>query len=152
PAWNAPCPPSPSSPSEFLPDLDLVRGCGADAAAGLLLAQHTLRIEVADAAALASGCGVDDCVDQCRLAGIQGRVDGALEFIGCRNVNAHATEGFHHLVVTRALDEHRRRRVRATCSVHVGSAIDAIVVEDDDADGQAVAADRFHFHAGETKG
>src|SRR5262249_17082477 len=33
-----------------------------------------------------------------------------------------------------------------------GAALNAVVVEHDDADRQSVAADRFHFHAGETEG
>src|SRR3954468_16903594 len=49
---------------------------------GLLLLQNTLRIEVADAAALGAGRGIDRRVDQRRLAGIHRRVDGALQFIG----------------------------------------------------------------------
>src|SRR6185295_11989945 len=44
------------------------------------------------------------------------------------------------------------RDIRTASGIDVGSAIDAVVVEDDDADRQVVPANRFHFHAGETKG
>ena len=43
--------------------------------------QRALRIEVADAAALAAGGRIDHRVDQRRLAGIHRRVDGALELV-----------------------------------------------------------------------
>ncbi len=44
----------------------------------LLLLQRALRIEVADAAALAAGRRIDHRVDERRLAGVHRRVDGAL--------------------------------------------------------------------------
>src|SRR5262249_57801399 len=49
-----------------------------------------------------------------------------------------------------ALDEHGGRRVIARL-VDVGAAIDAIVVEDDDAKRQFEAADRLDLHAGEAE-
>src|SRR5277367_5988605 len=49
---------------------------------GLFLAQHALRVEVADAAALAAGGRVDHRVDQGRLAGVHRRVDGPLQLVG----------------------------------------------------------------------
>src|SRR5690242_712486 len=117
----------------------------------LLLLQLGLRIEIADAAALAAGGGIDYRVDQRGLASIHRRVDGALQLVGRRGVDAGAAERFHHLVVACALDEHGRRRVVAGL-VGVGAAIDAVVVEHDDADGEVVAADRFDLHAGEAEG
>ena len=77
-------------------------------------------------------------------------VDGALELVRRRRIDADAAERLHHLVVARALDEHGRRRVRADL-VDVGAAIDAVVVEDDDADRQLVPADRLDLHAGEAE-
>ena len=70
---------------------------------------------------------------------------------GAGRIDADAAERLHHLVVARALDEHGRRRVRADV-VDVGAAIDAVVVEDDDADRQVVPADRLDLHAGEAEG
>src|SRR6266700_724555 len=121
-------------------------------AADLFLANHALRIEVADAAALGPGRRVDRRVDEGRLAGVHGRVDGALELVGRCHMSADAAECLRHLVVARAFDEDRCRRVRTAGGIGVGAAIDAIVVEDDDADRQVVPANRLHFHAGETKG
>src|SRR5262245_42189464 len=135
-----------------LPNLALVCGCGGRRRTRSFLLQHALRVEVADAAALAAGGRVDHSVDQGRLAGIHGRVDGALELVGCGGVNADAAEGFHHLVVARALDEDGRRRIRTAAGIDVGPAIDAVVVEDDHADRQAVPADGLDLHAGEAKG
>src|SRR5262249_59326698 len=40
----------------------------------------------------------------------------------------------------------------AAAGIDVGAAIDAVVVEDDDADRQVVPADRLDFHGGEAKG
>src|SRR5262249_45593450 len=48
--------------------------------------------------------------------------------------------------------ENRSRRVGAAGAVDVGAAIDAVIVEDYDADRQVVAADGFDLHAGETEG
>src|SRR5215471_19921878 len=50
-------------------------------ACSLFLANHALRVEVADAAALAAGGRIDRRVDERRLAGIHRRVDGAFEFV-----------------------------------------------------------------------
>ena len=87
-----------------------------------------------------------------RLAGIHRRVHGAAQFVGRRHMDADAAECFHHLVVARVLDEDGRRNVRTAAGIDVGTAVDAVVVEDDDAYRQIVPADRFHLHAGETKG
>src|SRR5438105_115771 len=65
--------------------------------------------------------------------------------------DAVAAEGFHHLVVARALDEYRRRRIGAA-RIDVGAAVDAVIVEDDDADRKLVAADGLDLHAGEAEG
>src|SRR6267378_5217447 len=127
--------------------------CAGNDANGLhvsLLPKFALRVEVADAAALAAGRRVDRGVDQGWLAGVHGGIHGALQLIRCRGMDADAAECFHHLVVARALDEHGRRGVRAN-GIDVGAAIDAIIVEDDDADRQLVAADRLDLHAGETE-
>src|SRR5580704_648808 len=75
-------------------------GCG-----WLFLLQLALRIEVADAAALAAGSRVQHRIDQGRLARVHRRVDGALEFIGGRRIDADAAERLHHPVVARTLDE-----------------------------------------------
>src|ERR1035441_337224 len=117
----------------------------------LFLLQLALRVEVADAAALAAGRRVEHRVDQRRLAGIHGRVDRALQLVRGRRVNADAAEGLHYLVVARTLHEYGRRRVR-TYGIDVGPTINAIVIEDDDADRQLVPADRLHLHAGEAEG
>src|ERR1019366_9560926 len=94
----------------------------------------------------------DHRVNEGRLAGVHGRVDGALQLVWRRHTDADAAECFHHLVVARVFDEDHWRKVRTTCRIDVGSAIDAVIVEDDDADRQVVPADRFHFHAGKAKG
>src|SRR5580704_683772 len=104
----------------------------------LFLANLALRIEVADSAALAAGGRVDRRVDEGRLAGVHGLVDGALELVGGRHMDADAAEGFHKLLVARVLDEDGRRHVRATRRINVGAAIDAVVVEDHDTDRQLV--------------
>src|ERR1051326_2265305 len=118
----------------------------------LFLTNHALRVEVADAAALGAGGRIDHRVDEGRLAGIHRRLDGATELVGRRHVGADAAEGFRDLVVARAFDERGRRRIRAAGGIDVGAAIDAVVVEDDDADRQLVAADRLDFHAAEAEG
>src|SRR5215472_4718828 len=114
------------------------------------LLQRALRIEIADTAALAAGCRVDHCIDESRLAGIHRRVDRALHLIRGRRIDADAAESLHQLVVARPLDENGRRRVRAGV-VDVGAPIDAVIVEDNDANRQLVSADRLDLHAGETE-
>src|SRR5260221_14269089 len=79
---------------------------------GLFLAKHALRIEVADAAALAARSRVDHRVDEGWLARVHGRVDGTLQLVGRRRLDADAAECFHHLVVARAFDEDGRRNRR----------------------------------------
>src|SRR6185437_4332958 len=116
----------------------------------LLLLQLGLRIEIADAAALAAGGRIDHRVDQRGLASIHRRVDGALQLVWRRGVDAGPAERLHHIVVAGTLDEHGRRRVVAGL-VGVGAAVDAVVVEHDDADRQVVAADRLDLHAGEAE-
>src|SRR4029450_10653824 len=117
----------------------------------LLLLQNALRIEVADAAALRARRRIDHRVAQGRVAGIHRFVDRALQLVRRGGVDADAAEGFHHLVVARTLDEHGRRRIR-TCAIDVGAAIDAVIVEDDDADRKLVAADGLDFHARKAEG
>src|ERR1700730_15488809 len=77
----------------------------------LFFAKRTLRVEVADSAALAAGRRVDHGVDEGRLAGVHGLVHGALQFVRRRHMDADAAERFHHLVVARAFDEDGRRDV-----------------------------------------
>src|SRR5229473_390171 len=128
--------------------------CAGNDANGLhvsLFAKFALRVEVADAAALAAGRRVDRGVDEGWLAGIHGGIDRTLQFVGRRHMDADAAERFHHLVVARALDEDGWCYVRAACRINVGAAIDAVIVEDDDADRQVVPADGLDLHAGETK-
>src|ERR1700730_13906034 len=126
-------------------------GNGVDGLPVSFLAKLALRIEVTDSAALAASRRVDRRVDQGRLAGVHGRVHGALQFVGRRRMDPDAAEGFHHLVVARAFDEHGRGDIRTTGRIDVGSAIDAVIVEDNDTDRQVVAADRLDLHAGEAK-
>src|SRR6267142_5622951 len=127
------------------------RGPAPDVA-NLFPAKHALWVEVADAAALRAGCRVDHRVDEGRLAGVHGLVHGAFELVRRRRVYTDAAEGLHHLVVARVLDEHGRRNIRTAGRIDVGPAIDAVVVEDDDADRQVVAADGLDLHAGEPEG
>src|SRR5712672_564912 len=75
----------------------------------------------------------------------------ALMRVGLPESMAASTERFNHLVVARALDEDGWCYVRAACRINVGAAIDAVIVEDDDADRQVVPADGLDLHAGETK-
>src|SRR5579883_2818549 len=117
----------------------------------LLLLQRALRVEVADAAALAAGGRVEHRVDQRRLARIHGGIDGAAQLVGRRRIDADAAERLDHLVVAGALDEHGRRRIGARL-VDVGAAINAVIVEDDDAHRQPVPADGLDLHAGEAEG
>src|SRR5713226_8139464 len=98
--------------------------------ADLFLAKHALRVEVADAAALAAGCRIDHRVDEGRLAGVHGLVDGATQLVGCRHMHADAAERFDDFVVARVFDEGRGRGIRTAGGIEVGSAIDAVVVED----------------------
>src|SRR5580704_13244045 len=118
----------------------------------LFLAQHALRIEVADTAALAARSRVDHRVDQGGFARVHGRFGGPLQLVGRFGLHAHATERLDELVVPRALDEDGRRRIRPAARVDVGSAVDAAIVEDDDADRQVVPANRLYLHAAEAEG
>src|SRR6185437_10004473 len=116
------------------------------------LAQRALRVEVADAAALAASSRIDHRVDEGRLARVQCRVYCALQFVGRGHVGPDAAEGLDESVVARAFDEDERRRVRAAARIDVDTAIDTVVVEDDDADRQVVPADRLYLHAAEAEG
>src|SRR5258708_40033585 len=118
----------------------------------LLLAQLALRIEVADAAALAAGRRIDHRVDQGGLARIHRGIHRALELVGRRGVDARAAESLHHLVVARAFHENRRRGIRTAAGVLVGASIDAVVVEDTDADRQGAAAVRLRPPAPTARG
>src|SRR5262249_17109221 len=120
--------------------------------AALFLPQHALRVEIANAAALAAGGGINHRVDQRRLAGIHRRVNGAFELVRRRGIDPDPAEGLDHLFVTGPLDEHRGPPVRAAAAVDVGNAIDAVIIEDHDADRQVVAADGFDLHGRETEG
>src|SRR5580704_9528206 len=70
-----------------------------------VLRQGAFRVEVADVAALAARRGVDDRVDQRGLAGVHGRVDGALQLVRRGRVDANAAEPLDHPVVAGTLDE-----------------------------------------------
>src|SRR6478672_9254838 len=118
----------------------------------LFLAKHALRVEVADTPALAAGRRVDHRVDECRLAGVHRLVHGALQLVGRRHIDADASECFCDLVVARILHEDGGRDIRAAARIDVGPAIDPVVVEDDDADREVVAADCLDLHARETEG
>src|SRR6202165_625815 len=120
--------------------------------ADLFLANHALRVEVADAAALGAGRRVDHRVDKGRLTGVHRLVHGATQLIGRCHRGANAAECLRNLVVARVFNEDGCRSVRTASRIDVGPAVDAVVVEDDNADRQLVPADRFNFHAGETKG
>src|SRR6478672_720784 len=85
-SWPCACPPNPVLPD--VPDERHSKLCGA--ALPLFLLQLALRIEIADAAALAAGRRVEHRVDECRLAGIHGGVNGALELVRGRRVEADA--------------------------------------------------------------
>ena len=85
------------------------------------------------------------------LTGGHRGIDSTRQLLGRRCVDADTAESLHHLVVTGVLDEHRRGDVGTARRIDVGAAVDAVVVEDDHADRQVVAADRFDFHAGETE-
>src|SRR6202040_3922768 len=115
----------------------------------LFRSYHALRVEIADAAALGAGRRIDHRVDQGRLAGIHRLVDRAGKLVGGRP--ADAAERLDHLLVTRVLDEGGRRRVRAAGGIDAHAAVDAVVVEDDGADRQAVATDRLDLHPGEAE-
>src|SRR5262245_47721067 len=69
----------------------------------LFLPQRALRVEVADAARLATGAGIDHRIDECGLTRIHRRVDGPPELVGACYIDAGAAERLHHLVVTGAL-------------------------------------------------
>src|SRR5690242_14900520 len=101
-------------------------------ACSLFLANRALRVELADATALGAGRRVDHRVDEGRLAGVHGRVDGALELVGRCRLSADAAECFRDLVVARTLDKDGRGRVRTAGGIGVGAAVNAVVVEDDD--------------------
>src|SRR6202040_3750503 len=116
------------------------------------LADRALRVELADVAAFAAGCRIDHGVDQSGFAAVHGLVHGAAQLVGRCDMDANAAERFHQLLVAGVFDEDGCRNVRTAGRIDVGSAVDAIVVEDDNADRQVVPADRFHLHAGEAKG
>src|SRR5262245_27607079 len=117
----------------------------------LFLADRALRIELADVAALAARGGIYHRVDEGRLTGVHGLVHRADQFVGRRHADANAAKRFHQLLVAGVLDEDGGRNVRTTRGIDVGSAVDAVVVKDDDADREVVPADRFDLHAGEAE-
>src|SRR5262249_61639277 len=67
-------------------------------------------------------------------------------------MDANSAEPFNDLAVARVFDEGGCRRVGTAAGINVRAAINAVVVEDDDANRQVVPTDRFDFHAAETKG
>ena len=70
---------------------------------------------------------------------------------GVVTCDAHAAERLHQLLVARVLDEHQRRGIGAARRVLLVAAVHAVVVHDDDAHRQVVAADRLGLHAGEAE-
>src|SRR5579875_3827267 len=66
-------------------------------------------------------------------------------------MDTSTAEGLHHLVVARVLDEHHRCKIGPARRIDVGAAINTVIVENDDADRQLVAADRLDLHAGEAE-
>src|SRR5262249_59933716 len=111
--------------------------------ADLFLANHALRVELADAAALGAGRRVDHRVDEGRLAGVHGRVDGALELVGRCRLGADAAECFRDLVVARALDEDGRGGGPTARGTGVWGPVNAVVFGGGAFSPQAVAADPF---------
>src|SRR5690348_9108882 len=122
---------------------DILRSC--------LLRQGALWVEIADVSALAARGRIDHRVDQRRLARVHCRVDGALQIVRGCDVDANSAEALDHFIVARARDEHRCGGIAATAKVDAVAAINAVVVEHDNADGQSVATDRLHLHAGEAE-
>src|ERR1700716_3060916 len=76
----------------WLPDSPLAQRNDVDRVSVSLLAQHALRVEVADAAALGAGPWIDRRVDEGRLAGVHRQVHRALQFVGCRRMDTDASE------------------------------------------------------------
>src|SRR5712664_68978 len=111
-----------------------------------------LRVQARDATAFGPGGFIDHGIDERGLA----RADGFLHCLAQlgrrRGVHAHATEGLHQLVIACALDEHGGCHIGAAGRIDVRTAVDAVVVEDDHADRQVVAAEGLDFHAGEAEG
>src|SRR5271167_2608342 len=116
-----------------------------------LLRQGAFWVEIADIAALAARRRVDHGVDKRRLSGVHGRVDGAFQFVRRGCIDANPAEPLDHLVVAGAGHKHGWGRIGAAARIDAISAIDAVIVEHDNADRQVVAADRLHLHAGEAK-
>src|SRR5271170_6088949 len=73
--------------------------------------QGAFRVEIADVATLAARRRVDHRVDQRGLAGVHGRVDGALQLVRRGRIDADSTETLDHHVVAGTLDEPGRGRV-----------------------------------------
>src|ERR1700677_3280488 len=116
-----------------------------------LLGQGALGIEIADIAALAARRRVDHRVDERWFSGVHGRVDGALQVVRRGDIDANSAKPLDHPVVAGSRNEHGRRRIGTAAQVHAIAAIDAVVVEHDDADRQVVAADSLHLHTGEAE-
>src|ERR1700680_3944211 len=109
-------------------------------------------IETGDAASFGARLFVDDRVDQRRLARADRFFHRVAKLGRRRGQHTHATEGLHQFFVARALDEHQGGWIGSSGRIHFVAAVDAVVVQDHDADRQVVAADRLDFHAGETEG
>src|SRR6266480_1882566 len=109
------------------------------------------RIQARDTTAFGPGGFIDHGIDERGLA----RADGFLHCLAQlgrrRGVHAHAAEGLDQLVIACALDEHGGCHIRAAGWIDVGAAVDAVVVEDDHAHRQVVAADGLDFHPGEAE-
>src|ERR1700691_3083098 len=68
--------------------------CALPSLRSLFLANHALRVELADIAALAAGGRIDHRVDERRPAGVHGLVHGTAELVGRRHADANAAERF----------------------------------------------------------
>src|ERR1700694_3742401 len=111
-----------------------------------------LRIQARDATAFGAGGFIDHGIDERGLARADGFFHCLAQLGRGRGVHAHATEGLHQLVIACALDEHGGCHIGAAGRIDVRAAVNAVVVEDDHADRQVVAADGLDFHAGEAEG
>ena len=116
------------------------------------LGHHRTGVQISDVTAFAPCCRVDHGIDQGRFAGSECFGDGLAQFVGIGCNDTDTAKGLHHKLVFGVFDKDGCRRVLAPTPVFSIAAIDAVVVEDNDADRKVVAADGFHLHAGESKG
>src|SRR5438876_1909927 len=110
------------------------------------------RVQAGDATAFGAGALIDDGVDERGFARAEGFFHRLAQLGRGRGMDAHAAEGLHQLVIACTLDEHGGCHIRAAGRIDVRAALDAVVVEDDPADRQPVAADSRDFPAREAEG